>query len=88
MTDFEQELIRAIEHGCPECGGRSVTVKYTQDVSSHVEVWDGLLEWEQETESNFVDRKVKCWECSETFWTAETGWIPELQEVIKNDDAV
>ena len=88
MTTFEQELIRAIEHGCPECGDVEwIRVEYLQqcfDVAKPSYHGDEL-EWDFSHMGNKrKELKVTCryWH---TLWTAEDGWIPELKEVVESD---
>lgn len=86
MTDFEKQLIKAIEHGCPGCGSQLFSVKWMQETFGRVEVTKGELAWSEPDTTEMVDdRETTCAKCGEELWTAENGWIPELQEIVKGE---
>jgi len=89
MTLFEQELIRAIEHGCPECGYASSFSR-----SFHGIMWDKLLVRNNGikcVDQNYQGRvkgapeRIYCPRCSKQVWDSDNGWISELQEVVKGE---
>lgn len=94
MTDFEKQLIKAMEYGCPRCTGDYMIAKmldaawydiYTQEGDEpHIECdWHGYEG--PEGQGQYVEVRCDCDGCSTVLWTAEAGWIPELQEVVKGE---
>lgn len=91
MTQFETELIRAIEHGCPECNYKGpLTVYSLYSASSLVDKGIGWgPDWSY---PEFIEpftpeqiRDVICPRCDVTLWDDTNGWIPELQEIVKGE---
>lgn len=89
---FETELIRAIEHGCPECGDdidlRLYCLKEVGYSASLSQNGKGLVLWNETTidESHETSNLcVECPKCEAELWTARGGWIPELQEIVKGE---
>lgn len=100
MTQFETELIRAIEHGCPFCGGdniwlqqlwlmeKEVVVGIKSDSRNRYINYGRYDEWEEVDDHN---NYVFCGDCKDAkrdraiLWDDEGGWIPELQEVVKGE---
>ena len=87
MWQFEQELIRAIEHGCPLCGPET---GMALDANRRVTYWLGLkggkVDYNEHEMQDYHDGSVVyCQSCGGSLWTAENGWIPELQEIVKGE---
>ena len=89
MTTFERELVRAIEHGCPECGSNELTWYQLQEERCYLSVRpDGELDtgFPEATEANAPKViEVECQDCYATLWRTGDGWIPELKEVVESD---
>ena len=99
MTEFEKELIRAIQHGCPECGYEDLVAKakeamwydvFIQDDQLEREWRDWIATWDED--GKLMPAKVEYLaitcdnpDCYTVLWTAEDGWIPELKEVVESD---
>lgn len=93
MTDFEAQLIRVIENGCPFCGSDNIWLQQLWLMEKEVVVkrdTEGQYidyayydEWEDVDEHN---NSVFCKECGKRIlWRDEKGWIPELAEIVKGD---
>ena len=93
MTAFETELIRAIEHGCPECTGDVMIARMLDASWYDVYVQAGgepqiERDWhgtDVPDEHRYIEVRCDCRGCKITLWTAETGWVPELQEIVKGE---
>lgn len=83
MTAFEQELVRAIENGCPKCQNKNFLVYRSQDVYSKVGITDnGRLAHTDVNRQLYYRRRVSCQKCHRDLWTKEHGWIPVLADVV------
>lgn len=91
-NDFERELVKAIEHGCPECGHYNLVATCTEEHSYDLltDTDDGtnyVVDYDEDDDlaGPRTITRVWCWDCDTVLWTAETGWIPELQEIVKGE---
>lgn len=78
MTTFEQELIRAIENGCPECNRKPVYL--TQIVTIAKNYPEGTLGLHR---GRFCEVQSLCGKILYDYMG--NGWIPELEEVVKGE---
>lgn len=87
-NQFERELIKAIEHGCPKCGNHDFDLFTWEEYRYHVEAYgndqlyyeaDGLVEGQSQ------DKEVMCPECYLELWSEQDGWIPELADIVKGE---
>ena len=92
MNQFEQELIRAIEHGCPECGEKSVALKCQEERWYSITVGHKQSKYlDYYPEGDFAidsqDIAILCgdYDCYTQLWSEVEGWIPELQEIVKGE---
>ena len=85
MNPFETELVRAIEHGCPFCGGEWLEL-YCIEERGYTLGTDGssVTYDEHGAFQSSINKELLC-RCSATLWTAEHGWIPELQEIVRGE---
>ena len=87
MTTFETELVRAIEHGCPECGSDDLMVTSNEVAEYRVSpCWHGI-DWKLYETVRSTDIGVHCYDCGKDklLWTIDRGWIPELAEIVKGE---
>ena len=85
---FEQELIKAIENGCPFCKWDEFTVGCQITAWVHPRYADAaaeVLRWD--TKIDYLDTAycIACDMCKKELWTKEHGWIPELAEIVKGE---
>lgn len=99
MTNFEKQLIKAMQHGCPLCRkshGRSwgwlEVIKKLTVVCVPIMIAGHGLRWEDFGEEILLESECVRVECSVQhrngkgiLWTAEAGWIPELQEIVRGE---
>ena len=87
MNQFEQELIRAIEHGCPECKADTFNVICEEVVGYLTRILESPteIEWYDQTDYESYEQIVRCDECGWQLWSKEDGWIPELAKIVKGE---
>ena len=85
MTTFEQELIRAIEHGCPFCQTQRVRVYIESSESRITDIREGKLFVGSKSVGYRRETEVECEGCMAELWSRQHGWIPELKEVVESD---
>lgn len=88
MTQFEQELIRVIEYGCPFCGEDRFLFYSTEHPCYRPWNQDGWLYLEfVDNSEDALHIELVCVGCEGfvRLWTAEGGWIPELKEIVKGE---
>ena len=82
MNTFEQQLVRAIEHGCPECGTH--LARLTVNVAPARTYPSKELKLHYGTYKEVVcSQGYTLW--NPTLVSGATGWTPELQEVVKGE---
>ena len=91
----EAKLIEAIKNGCPFCGSDDLCVTSDELTSYRVRVADIILpngstskpeeeiDWYDSNCIESNDKVFYCSECNQTLWRWDSGWIPELKEVVK-----
>lgn len=77
MTQFETELIRAIEHGCPRCG------RYLSKITENITIARKYPNKELVLHRGAY-KYLTCTN-GHPLWSNITGWIPELQEIVKGE---
>ena len=92
MNQFETELIRVIEHGCPYCGYEFFTLYRWQKQRVSAAVYhysdDDIyldLDWDEDVIGDTKPDEVECKQCGDSLWTSDGGWIPELAEIVKGE---
>jgi len=74
---FEQELVKAIEHGCPDCNRKPMFL--TQIVTIAKNYPEGTL----------TLHRGQFWGvqslCGKVLYDIQDGWIPELAEIVKGE---
>ena len=89
MTEFEQELVRAIEHGCPECGYEFFTLFQWQVQRMSVGLYGNQpwpdYDWDEDVPDRTKPDELECKHCKKSLWTSNDGWIPELAEIVKGE---
>jgi len=95
---FEQELVKAIEHGCPgelndgtTCGKDDFSMDGLQWVSYAPSIITANatkgIHWDQIQQSyeHYKDISLCCSDCGLELWSEQGGWIPELAEIVKGE---
>lgn len=82
MTEFEEQLTKAIEHGCPFCNGEWFDLWCIEERGYSVGAYKDITYDEHDGFQSSVNSKLIC-RCGEELWTSNHGWIPELQEAVK-----
>lgn len=92
MTTFEQELVRAIEHGCPKCGWQDLELICTEARYYSLDLFDnGEIDYGSSEPLDSHNDYVQCGNsfCGILLWAEKetagscSGWIPELRDVVK-----
>jgi len=90
VTEFEQELLRAVEHGCPNCeDGEFLTLWCMEERGYYLALGKDCSYLQYDEYDSFASsRDVQLWcsQCDSELWSEERGWIPELASVVKADE--
>lgn len=87
MTTFEEQLVNAIKHGCPECG----ETRGFRESRFRREYCDSLLDTQGQlrrinrTTGGDLHNVVYCNTCGKELYNKQQGWIPELQPIVKKE---
>ena len=85
MNAFERELVKAIEHGCPECrhSGVKTHVEITEERTVSLRGSRTFISNNTTITKRTTD--IECSLCMAMLWDSESGWIPELAEIVKGE---
>jgi len=80
VTEFEQELARAMQHGCPFCHRHMFNI--SQNIAVSKSYPSGKLGIHHGRYTN-----VRCGDelCGQLLWGYTWGWIPSLAKVVKGE---
>ena len=85
MNQFEVELIRAVEHGCPFCSCKSLRASGQRGFYASLAAPHGTVLHYDEAQDLPVYSIIACKNCLTHLWTSSDGWIPELAEIVKGE---
>jgi len=86
---FEQELINAIQNGCPKCENEILNVTSDEVTTYRIRIIgeekSSEIDWYDSYCHESYDSRVGCDFCGAELWTSEKGWIPELSAIVKGE---
>ena len=80
---FEQQLVHAIQQGCPECGSQNIYIFQEQKMTSKLTFTGARIIYEPRPPDEVQPYEVWCESCGTNLWLYGAGWHSDLQEDVK-----